>query len=130
MVTSFDAQNVAIIHREIDAALLEIAKKWGLTNLATGNLRYNSAEMRVSITGKVVPVANAIAGSLLTSGPIGAMSNMQLFGLIGKVFVSNGERFTITDIKSNRPKFPISAKNVFGKQYKFTKDVVERGKTW
>ena len=131
-MTSFTKDNVPAIHKEIDAALAVIAEKWGITNLTTGTLRYNSAEMRLSVTGKVVPVtATVVVATAINAGvSVMNMNAAQIWGLIGKTFISGGERYTITDIKNNRPKFPISAKNALGGQYKFTKSAVERGKTW
>jgi hypothetical protein len=131
MATNFNASNVITIHKEINEALAAIAAKHGLTNLTTGTLRYSPIEMTLGITGKIVPVTHAIVGSTFITGTsVLNMDKIQLFGLIGKEFKSNGETFTITDIKSSRPKFPISAKNAFGQQYKFSKAAVERGKTW
>jgi len=123
-MSKFDRSKVKEIHKDISDALALIAKKHGMLSLSTGTLSFNENKFTVRVTGissldafsSITPVISARTSS---TTPLG--------DYVGKKFISKGVMFTVTDIKMNRPKYPISAVNSTGTGYKFTPSVVAAG---
>jgi len=123
-MSKFDRSKVKEIHKDISDALALIAKKYGMLSLSTGTLSFNENKFTVRVTGISsldafsynTPVINARTSS-----------TTPLSDYVGKKFISKGVMFTVTDIKMNRPKYPISAVNSAGTGYKFTPSAVAAG---
>ena len=123
-MSKFDRSKVKEIHKDISDALALIAKKHGMLSLSTGTLSFNENKFTVRVTGissldafsSITPVISARTSA---TTPLG--------DYVGKKFISKGVMFTVTDIKMNRPKYPISAVNAAGTAYKFTPSAVAAG---
>ena len=122
-MSKFDRNQIKQIHKDINDALAIVARKHGMLSLTTATLRFDETRFKVTVNG----IASLDAFTQVTPVlSIGDTINPN--SLIGRVFISgNGTKFTVSDYKSNRPKYPIVAKNASGTQYKFTVDAVKRG---
>ena len=124
-MSKFDRSKVKEIHKDICDALALIAKKHGMSSLSTGTLRFDDTNFRVTVTGLTSLDAFTHTKPIVGLG-VGDMVHPT--SLMGRTFISgNGTRFTVSDYKPNRPKYPIVAKNAAGTAYKFTVDSVKRG---
>ena len=117
-MTHFDNTLAKKIQEEAVVALEKVAKKYGVTIKNNGGtLGENDFTMKMKV--EVVGVAKKYDPYVF-----------DMFGLpkdiIGKTFVNRGMNFTITEINTRAPKFPVIAKDGNGKGYKFTTDAIKR----
>ena len=126
-MSKFDRSKVKEIHKDISDALALIAKKHGMLSLSTGTLSFNENKFTVRVTG--ISSLDAFSSITTPAAVISARTSATtpLSDYIGKKFISKGVMFTVTDIKMNRPKYPISAVNAAGTGYKFTHSAVAAG---
>jgi hypothetical protein len=122
-MAKFDRSKVREIHKDINDSLALIAKKHGMLSLSTGTLSFDENKFTVRVTG--ISSIDAFAGAPTTRSGSGVATPLSDF--IGKRFVSRGNMFTVTDIKTSRPKYPISAVNGNGTKYKFSPSAVAAG---
>ena len=91
----------------------DLEKKYGI-KLELGNINFDSSDFRTKLIGtnvgnrKVDPTVN-------TNNPN---------TLIGKTILLRGTKYTITNYKSNRPKYPYVIESPRGASYKVTKEQV------
>lgn len=114
----FDNNLAKKIQEESVIALEKIAKKYGVTIKNNGGiLGENDFTMKMKV--EVVGVTKKYDPYIY-----------DIFGLpkdiIGKTFVNRGINFTITELNSRAPKFPVIAIGNDGKSYKFTTDAIKK----
>lgn len=124
---NFDRTALKTLRLELDAALAVVAKKNGIV-LSLGNISFSSGEFRTKLTGNVksAPVLN-LGGDDADLVRLSARATVLPAQLLGRAFVSNGRRFTLTAVKKSRPKYPYSGIGPSGGRYKFTVDQVANG---
>ena len=120
-MSKFDRATVRMISDEAEAALAAVAEKYGMT-LARGNGRFSPDRLTVKFdfcmaTGSGVPSDFAHKATM-----VGLPEDCY-----GKVFFSNGTRYTVTEINLRRRKYPVSGTGPKGGRYKFTADTVKTG---
>jgi hypothetical protein len=103
-ITQFDKNNIASVRDEIQKALNAVAEKYGLGGIRLGNIKFDATEFSSSLTAKVNPATSEAAQDKYTkfSGFLGYDRNV-----VGEIYTDRGQRYKITDINPNRPKFPI-----------------------
>ena len=115
---SFNRTLAKKVQEESEKALAEIAKKYGVTiKGAGGSLGSNDFTMKMKV--ELVGVKKTYDPYVYTA--LGLPENV-----IGKTFVSRGEKYEITEISTRSPKYPVIARNSKGKGFKFTVDSVNR----
>lgn len=105
---------------DINAALVEVAKKYGVT-IDTGNGRYNGDAMtlKLEITNK------SATGETQDKYAVAFKQRAYIYGLaatdLGRSFVSrvSGKTFVIAGLNSRAKEYPIIAIGQNGKRYKF-----------
>ena len=113
----FDRNLAKKIQEEASLALEKVAKKYGVTIKNNGGtLGENDfiMKMKIEVVGTVKKYDPYIYRAL------GLPEN-----IIGKTFVNRGSKFTITELNTRAPKFPVIAKDETGKGYKFTTTAVK-----
>lgn len=111
------------INKKIAEALRKIEKEENVS-ISFGTSRYSEVEYKVPMTIK----SNSTESKKTLSSENTQKSKLLGFSknIVGTSFRSNGKVFKVTDIKLNRPKYPIIASNSRGTLYKFTPDSVKR----
>ena len=122
-VKRFTRADVAQIVRACDEALRGVAETYGLTltTLATQPPKGAMTALRCSYELQTTDHGE---------DPYTART-ARLLGLpediVGKRFISRNRLFTVTDLVTRRPKYPVSASGPQGGRYKFSAAAVLRG---
>jgi len=121
-INQFDKANLRMIRAELNKALEETLSKFGLS-AKVGSMSYKAHEFTTRLT--------ISTGSQDDAAERNFKDNCRAFGLtpddFGRQFKANGKTFTITGIKQQRRKYPITATSARGASYKFTESQVVRG---
>ena len=113
---SFDKNLAKKIAEESQIALENIAKKYGVTIKNNGGtLGENDFTMKMK-----VEVVNAVKKY---DPYVYQMFNLPQ-DIIGKTFTNRGVNFTITELNTKAPKFPVNAVDENGKGFKFTAESI------
>ena len=122
-ITQFNRESTEILSGHLQTVASLLAEKYGIEMEVTGE-RWLDGEFRCKIEAK-------IPGSETRSEKYARFQqehNEQFGGIeypkIGQQFDSNGTIFTVVEIKSNRPKYPVIGENEWGTRYKFPLDKV------
>ena len=114
---SFDKNLAKKIQEEAQIALEKVAKKYGVTIKSNGGtLGENDFSMKMKV--ELVNVAKKYSPWVFTSLNLPE-------DITGKTFINRGEKFTITELNTRSPKYPVIAENESGKGYKFTVTAVK-----
>ena len=121
-VTSFNRQNIRQINSELEAALKQVAEKYGL-EVKLGNTRFTSDNFTTK-----VQVATVGEGGITMSKEATDFNRYKtILGInmeLGQEFQRSGKTFTIVGLKPRSKKYPILAKCSDGKTYKLPVDLV------
>lgn len=114
--SEFTPAILAELRVKIQTQLDAIAQEYSLQGLKLGNMRYGPTEFNVSVNGTVKVENSPAAQAKLKqeSALLGYGDN-----IVGEWFTFRGEKFQVTGLALNRQKYPIIAKNVGGKEFKF-----------
>ena len=121
MIKTMDKESVTILNTEVAKAMAEIAEKHGL-KIKKGSGTFDpSAGMFTPKFSFICETEDGIPSDFVQYAP--------MFGLkaedFGKVFESNGSKFSICGIKPRATKYPILAKKVGTNNiYKFDSDKI------
>lgn len=117
-LTRMDRATAKMVGDKAEAALAKALKTLGL-EVVRGNSRFDdgSVTMKFECTLPKARKASKKQDSLV----IGFSKN-----ILGEQFVNRGTMFTVIDIKTNRPKYPIVGQNQRGTKYKFPAESVAR----
>jgi hypothetical protein len=121
-VTSFNRQNIRQINSELEAALKQVAEKYGL-EVKLGNTRFTGDNFSTK-----VQVATVAEGGITMSKEATDFNRYKtILGInmdLGQEFQRSGKTFTIVGLKPRSKKYPILAKCSDGKTYKLPVDLV------
>lgn len=121
-VTSFNRQNIRQINSELEAALKQVAEKYGL-EVKLGNTRFTGDNFSTK-----VQVATVAEGGITMSKEATDFNRYKtILGInieLGQEFQRSGKTFTIMGLKPRSKKYPILAKCSDGKTYKLPVDLV------
>ena len=121
-VTSFNRQNIRQINSELEAALKQVAEKYGL-EVKLGNTRFTGDNFTTK-----VQVATVGEGGITMSKEATDFNRYKtILGFnmeLGQEFQRSGKTFTIVGLKPRSKKYPILAKCSDGKTYKLPVDLV------
>lgn len=121
-VTSFNRQNIRQINSELEAALKQVAEKYGL-EVKLGNTRFTSDNFTTK-----VQVATVGEGGITMSKEATDFNRYKtILGInmeLGQEFQRSGKTYTIVGLKPRSKKYPILAKCSDGKTYKLPVDLV------
>lgn len=122
-LTQFTKGNLSQLRQDLDQALRAVAEKNGI-DLSLGAISFSSSNATVKLTMNTLNESGSIAV------PKGAMY-LSLYNLpenaFEREFTLQGQRFRLTELKSNRPKNPCSIERVSDKaQFKCTAEAVRR----
>jgi hypothetical protein len=115
-MTYFDRDLAKKIQADAVVALEKVAKKYGV------NISYNGGTLGTNdfILKLKVEVANAVK----TYDPWVYKAFNLPEDIIGKTFVNRGTKYTITELNTKAPKFPVNVVDENGKGFKFPVDAV------
>ena len=121
-VTSFNRQNIRQINSELEAAIKQVAEKYGL-EVKLGNTRFTGDNFSTK-----VQVATIGEGGITMSKEATDFNRYKtILGInmdLGQEFQRSGKTFTIMGLKPRSKKYPILAKCSDGKTYKLPVDLV------
>lgn len=124
-IKRFDRPTLRILGDEIEAALVPVAKKHGIS-IRRGRGTFTEESYTVRIECSLLNEK----GEAVTKEAQDFQRYAGLFGLepghFGRVFQYQGERFTICGLKVRSRKFPILARRSDGKVFKLNAEVVKR----
>ena len=134
-INQFDRTNLQFIREDIQTALNEVAKKYGMTSLQLKAISFSASSFTSKIEAKLMNSQNA-----LQVDPIFRANQeraLRILGLpidsIGRQFVgAGGMRFQVERIDLKKRKMPVIAwlvdnqGNVTTKSYKFPVDMAKR----
>jgi len=119
---SFGKATCKALRVDLDAAIKAVMKKHGITH-KIGKMTYNADEITTRLT-----ISNAADQEVVANNQFNI--HCSSYGLkptdLNRQFNINGRVFTITGIKPNRRKYPITGTGVQGGRYKFTAEQVTR----
>jgi len=121
-VTAFNRQNIRQINSELEAALKQVAEKYGL-EVKLGNTRFTGD----NFTTKVQVATVAEGGITMSKEATDFNRYKTILGInmdLGQEFQRSGKTFTIVGLKPRSKKYPILAKCSDGKTYKLPVDLV------
>lgn len=121
-ITEFKKQELQLLRIAINEALKPVMQQYGLATLQLGSCGYTEFtchwKLQTSIKNEISAVADEEQNerySLMLGFDV---------NIVGKeIYGVNHDKFTITKIEPNRPKYPIVAKGSNGSLYKFTNKV-------
>jgi hypothetical protein len=123
-ITSFKKADIQPMKAKVLDALAILEKELGVSFSFTGTNHYSD----IDITCSLVMTAAASDGTVQSAGQVSWNKYANMYGFssedLGKTFISNKEKFTITGLNPNRPTYPVSAMNTKDKSYKFSADQV------
>src|SRR4030065_189048 len=118
-VKQFGPQELDILRKEIQSSLDEIKSRHGLSQLSLVTIRFNLSSFSAKVFGKV---QNSMTENYEQNEAIFFATRHGLpHDFIGSEFLLNGSVFTITQLVTSRPKYPIIAHcEEDGRTFKFT----------
>jgi len=121
-VKSFNRKNIRQINNELEAALKQVAEKYGI-EVKLGNTRFTddnfSTKVQVATIGQD-GIAMSKEATDFNRHKTALGINMEL----GQEFQRSGKTYTIVGLKPRSKKYPILAKCSDGKRYKLPVDLV------
>lgn len=121
-INTFTKPTLRSLRIEMDAALKAVMDKHGISH-KIGNMSFNGGEFTTSLTVSAGSQDEVIKNTFdLYCSDYGLKPSD-----LNREFTSNGKTFTITGIKPNRRKYPISGVGAQGGKYKFSAEQVVRG---
>jgi hypothetical protein len=121
-VTAFNRQNIRQINSELEAALKQVAEKYGL-EVKLGNTRFTGDNFTTK-----VQVATVGEGGITMSKEATDFNRYKtILGInmeLGQEFERSGKTYTIVGLKPRSKKYPILAKCSDSKTYKLPVDLV------
>ena len=122
-VKQFDKSNVNVVSSMINDELKALGKKLGI-EIRAGRGKYSSTNFTLKLEMSVMD-----GGEVITKEAVAFKELASLYGFkksdLGKSFMSNGKKFTITGLNTRAKKYPINAVSEFGASYKFTANRVQ-----
>lgn len=116
------------LRMDLDVALSAIAKKHGLLHLSAGNMRFDDMTVNIKVEGMAYPTFKVpVENDNDDESTFNFTPSAPLHTYIGREFMINGTKFTVRDVKTNRPKYPIVGVNTNGVRYKFSKEQMLQG---
>jgi hypothetical protein len=113
-ITTIDKKNLSLLRAEIEAALKNIGKEYGL-EIEIGNMRYSANTFATTINARIPGYVNP---------SVAYLSEAMGLAPIGSKISSGGWDFEVVRHELSRPKYPIVARNlVTGKLFKFPASV-------
>ncbi len=119
----FQKDKIVDIRKDIDAALNEIGKKWGI-NLGTGNLSYNDKNFTTKISGAVVSKSGIVMTKQATD--FKRIGTRYLPGVnVGDKVNHLGREYTITGWNTRSRRNPVEME-MDGKSYKVSVEFIRQ----
>jgi hypothetical protein len=124
-ISKLDRTNLKLLHAELDLAIFEVAKKYGISlKFVPTSFTDNEATFKLKIAVK------SVDGIVMNSEREDYVRNADLFNLkpewLDQSFEVMGKVYKIVGLKTSRRKNPVIVENKKGKQYVFSTDVVRR----
>lgn len=124
-IKKFDRPTLKAIRGDMDAALMAVAEKYGIT-LEVGNVSFADTNFRAKLEARI-----QFGDGELTVAAQDFVNLARSYGFqpedLGREFSSNGKRFKITGMKPGSSKYPVLGNCVLtGRGYKFPVDRVKR----
>jgi hypothetical protein len=123
--TSFDKTNLNSLRSDIDAALAEVAQKYGIS-IKAGNATYTGETATFKLNLGVIDGDGVAADPMIAA----FKNNAKYCGLeasdLGRSFVLNGRSYTIHGLNLKARNRPIIARGSDGKLYSFEDTAVVR----
>ena len=120
-IEQFNKPNLRMLRVELDKALKDTLVKFGLSH-KIGSISFGPGEFTTRLTVNCGSADDVVRDTF--------NDHCASYGLkpsdFGREFRTNGSVFTITGLKPNRRKYPISGVGARGGKYKFTADKVVR----
>lgn len=121
-ITKFNKPDLQGLRTAINEALKPVMERYGLATLQLGSCGYTEFtanwKLEASIKNEISAVVDEEQNERF-SFMLGFDVN-----IVGKeIYGANQEKFIVSRIEPNRPKYPIVAKGANGQQYKFTSKV-------
>ena len=118
-ITNFDRRNLKNLRKDIDAALSNVASKYGI-KLEAGSARFSDT----NVTFKLEASTISSKGNVETKGAVALKTFYpQFVGL--KVTLNNGHRGTVIEYHSRKHKYPFIVK-IGSKRFKVPESLVQR----
>mgnify|MGYP006101384285 CR=1 FL=1 len=119
----FQKDTIVDIRKDIDAALNEIGKKWGIS-LDTGNLSYSDKNFTTKISGAVVSKSGIVMSKQATD--FNRIGKRYLPGVnVGDKVSHLGMEYTITGWNTRSRKNPVEME-MDGKSYKVSVELIRQ----
>jgi hypothetical protein len=122
MITKLDRTNLKLLRAELDAAVFDVAKKYGIS-LKFGNARFTESTATIKLD---IAVKDA-DGTVVNRGREDFTRYAEMYGLkpewLDLTFLSGGKTYKITGLAPNRRKRPVLAETN-GKTYIFPVEAV------
>ena len=119
-----DRGTVREIMREVEEAARTIAARHGL-EFHRQSAKFASYEMTSRLTLRVAGAAEREAETQRDLAPFVAARLGLPQDIVGKSFNHKGYRFTVTGLKPERPRYPVSCTRADGRSFKFPALVVK-----
>jgi len=122
---SITKTSIKVIRAEVQEALNDVLAKHGLT-AELGRISFSHSDFRCKLSASSATEAvaeNTDAARL--EWDLNAFRYGLKSGDFGKTFIASGKVFTITGLKTSRPKYPINAVDSKGTGYKFPANAVK-----
>ncbi|MBW6479720.1 MAG: hypothetical protein K0B37_09850 [Bacteroidales bacterium] len=118
-IEQFGPQELDILRKEIQSSLDEIKSRHGLSQLSLGTIQFNLSSFNAKVFGKV---QNPVTEKYEQNEAIFFATRHGLpHNFIGSEFLLDGSVYTITQLVTSRPKYPITAYcEEDGRTFKFT----------
>lgn len=118
-IEQFGPQELEVLRKEIQLSLDGIKSRYGLSQLSLGTIRFNLSSFSAKVSGRV---QNPITENYEQNEAIFFATRHGLpHDFIGSEFLLEGSVFTITQLVTSRPKYPITAYcKEDGRTFKFT----------
>lgn len=113
-ITQFSPATLRPLSTELNYLLTAFAEKHGLST-SNGNFRYTSLDASIKIN--FTPTA--------TSERVNELLGIAGYPKAGTEFMIKGMSYTVSNIVSNRPKYPVSAVSALGKRIKCSINMVQ-----
>lgn len=124
-INKFNRSTVKGLRVEMDAALAEISKKYGI-KISTGNASFTGDEVTFKVKANVI---DSETGNVLTQEAKNFEIYKNSIGLsslsVGDTIKLRGKSYTITGYNTRARKSPIGIKDASGRSYKCSVDMIK-----
>ena len=124
-IQEFNKQNLQILREEINAALAQVEKKYGI-KINAGNASYSSNEVTYKLKANVVASTGKAITKEATQWDMYARMHQLGHLKVGDRISISGREFVIKGYNSRARKAPIQIEDLTGRGYKTTLDTVQR----